>query len=176
MVSALATAGVEFRPGTECSGHRRLPACTLSSLWVAIPHLMIPAAQILKQSRSLPTEKRMSHVPIAFLLLGALAPLYTWAVTWERTEKSSSAREARHADRAHRESSVTNVSHVESSVYQSGVVGSSACVLPCEHAELDEEPQRRCEESVQHRCGPVSRKFHSSVTSLGRRVCSACAV
>src|SRR5215469_7442056 len=114
MISALATAGVEFRPSTKCSGHRRLTACTRSSLWVAIPHLMIPAAQIRKQSRTLPTERRMSHVPIAFLLLGALAPLYTWAVTWGRKEKRSSAREARHADRAHRESSETNVSHVES--------------------------------------------------------------
>src|SRR5215469_10941113 len=88
MVTALAAAGVESGPGTECSGHRRLPACTRSSLWVAIPDLMIPAAQIRNQSRTLPTERRMSHVPIAFLLLGALAPVYAWTVTWKEKRRA----------------------------------------------------------------------------------------
>ena len=57
----------------------------------------------------------MSHIPIAFLLLGALAPLYTLAVIWDRREENSRMRRLRQPDRAHRESLETNESRMASS-------------------------------------------------------------
>jgi hypothetical protein len=37
-------------------------------------------------------RKTMSHLPLAFLLLGALAPLYTLAGMWDRRGKNSRLR------------------------------------------------------------------------------------
>ena len=57
----------------------------------------------------------MSHIPIAFLLLGALAPLYTLAVIWDRREENSRMRRLRRPNRAHGESLETNEPQLESS-------------------------------------------------------------
>ena len=48
--------------------------------------------------------KMMSHMAIAFLLLGALAPFYVLAAIWDRGEKYTRVRGSSQAGRSHRSS------------------------------------------------------------------------